>query len=52
MKIIRLPISQISTTGRVAQGVKLINLKDNQKVSNITLLDHEQTEETENNEVE
>ena len=50
--IIRLPISQISTTGRVAQGVKLINLKDNQKVSNITLLDHEQTEVTENNEVE
>ena len=50
--IIRLPISQISTTGRVAQGVKLINLKDNQKVSNITLLDHEQTEVTESNEVE
>ena len=50
--IIRLPISQISTTGRVAQGVKLINLKDNQKVSNITLLDHEQTEVTENNELE
>ena len=50
--IIRLPISQISTTGRVAQGVKLINLKDNQKVSNITLLDHEQTEVIESNEVE
>lgn len=37
--IIRLPIEQISTTGRVAQGVKLINLKDNQRVSNITVIE-------------
>ena len=27
--VIRLPLSQVSSTGRVAQGVKLINLKDN-----------------------
>ena len=33
--IIRLPLSQISTTGRVAQGVKLINLKKGQKVSTV-----------------
>ena len=39
--IIRLPIEQISTTGRVAQGVKLINLKDDQKVSNITVIEKE-----------
>lgn len=36
--IIRLPITQISVTGRVAQGVRLINLKDDQKVSSIALV--------------
>jgi DNA gyrase subunit A len=34
--IIRLPIEQISTTGRVAQGVKLINLKDDQLVGTVS----------------
>ena len=38
--IIRLPLSQVSSTGRVAQGVKLINLKDNQKVSTIAIIEH------------
>ena len=33
--IIRLSLSQISTMGRVTQGVRLINLKDEQKVSTI-----------------
>ena len=37
--IIRLPLAQVSSTGRVAQGVKLINLKDNQKVSTIAIID-------------
>lgn len=36
--IIRLLVDQISTTGRVAQGVKLINLKDNQKVSTVATI--------------
>ena len=36
--IIRLSLDQVSKTGRVAQGVKLINLKDNQKVSTIAIL--------------
>ncbi len=44
--IIRLPIEQISTTGRVAQGVRLINLKDNQKVSSIALLEKDTEELT------
>ena len=44
--IIRLPLSQVSSTGRVAQGVKLINLKDNQKVSTIAIIEHTE-EETE-----
>lgn len=40
--IIRLPIEQVSTTGRVAQGVKLINLKDNQLVSTVAIMEHEE----------
>ena len=40
--IIRLPLSQVSSTGRVAQGVKLINLKDQQKVSTVAIIDHEE----------
>ncbi len=43
--IIRLPITQISTTGRVAQGVKLINLKDNQAVSNVAIIEHQEEDE-------
>jgi DNA gyrase subunit A len=43
--IIRLPIEQVSTTGRVAQGVRLINLKENQKVSTVALVQKEETEE-------
>ena len=43
--IIRLAVNQVSTTGRVAQGVRLIHLKDNQKVSTVTLLEKEETED-------
>lgn len=45
--IIRLPLEQVSTTGRVAQGVKLINLKEEQKVSSVALIqkDEETSEE-------
>ena len=39
--LIRLPLSQVSTLGRVAQGVRLIHLKDNQIVSTISIVDHE-----------
>ena len=45
--IIRLPLEQVSTTGRVAQGVKLINLKENQKVSTVTLMEKEEENITE-----
>lgn len=41
---IRMGINQISQLGRVTQGVKLINLKDNQYVSTISILDKEETE--------
>ena len=47
--IIRLPLSQVSSTGRVAQGVKLINLKDNQKVSTIAIIDHEENHDQDEN---
>ncbi len=38
----RMPLEQISLLGRVTQGLKLINLKDNQKVSTISLVDKEE----------
>ena len=40
--IIRVSLEQVSTTGRVAQGVKLINSKDNQKVSTITRIEKDE----------
>ncbi len=43
--IIRLSVSQISTTGRVAQGVRLINLKNEQKVSNAAIIINDEDEE-------
>ena len=45
--IIRLPLNQISQLGRVTQGVRLINLKDNQVVSTISIVNKEETEEIE-----
>ncbi len=41
----RMPLTQVNTLGRNAQGVKLINLKDKQKVSSFSLVDHEEPEE-------
>ena len=46
--IIRLSLSQVSTTGRVAQGVKLINLKDEQKVRTVALIEKEEIQNNEN----
>ena len=42
--IIRLSLTQVSSTGRVAQGVKLINLKEEQKVSTVTILDKQEND--------
>lgn len=44
--IIRLDVEKISSTGRVAQGVKLINLKDEQKVSTVALVQKVEEDET------
>ena len=40
--IIRLDINSISTMSRVTQGVKLINLREGQKVSSISVVDKEE----------
>ena len=45
--VIRLPLNQISQLGRVTQGVRLINLKDNQVVSTISVVEKQEYEETE-----
>jgi len=44
--IMRMPLSQISVLKRATQGVRLINLKDNQKVSTVALVEKEIEEET------
>ena len=45
--IIRLAVDNISTMSRVTQGVKLINLKENQYVSSISVIDKEPVDDTE-----
>ena len=50
--IIKLPMDQVSTLKRATQGVRLINLKDDQSVSTVTIVDKEEEDEiseTENN---
>ena len=49
--IIKLSLEQVSTTGRVAQGVRLINLKDDQKVGSIAI-DNSDEKAEENEDVE
>ncbi len=49
----RMPIDQISVLGRVTQGLRLINLKNDNLVSTISLVDKEEIPEvTEENEAE
>ncbi len=47
---VRIGVDQISLLGRVTQGVKLINLKDNQKVATISIVEKEVEDNTETNE--
>lgn len=46
--VIRVNVSQISQIGRNTQGVKVINLKDNQSVATTTLVEKSEDEEIEN----
>ena len=43
--IIRLDVNSISQMGRVTKGVKLINLKDDNKVASISIVDKEKDED-------
>ena len=49
--IIKLPLDQVSTLKRATQGVRLMNLKDEQKVSTVALVDKEEELEEEVTEV-
>ena len=48
--VIRISLSQVNTHGRASSGVKLINLKEGSKVSNISILEPEVEEEIETTE--
>ena len=48
--IIRLSVDRISSMSRVTQGVKLINLREGQKVSSISIVESEKDGEVEENE--
>ena len=48
--VIRISVDKISTMSRVTQGVKLINLKENNIVSSTAIVDKEENIEVENNE--
>ena len=50
--IIKMPLEQISTLKRATQGVRLINLKNNQKVSTVALVSKEEEVENESNDLE
>ena len=45
--IIKLPMDQVSTLKRATQGVRLINLKDEQAVSTVTIVEKEDEDENE-----
>lgn len=47
--IIRIPLSQVSTLRRATQGVRLINLKDDQKVATVALVEKNEEENKEDN---
>ena len=50
--IIKLPLEQVSTLKRATQGVRLINLKDDQKVSTVAVVEKEEIEESTGEEAE
>jgi len=42
--VMRMPLEQVSTLKRATQGVRLIHLKDNQKVATVTVVEKEKDE--------
>ena len=49
--MIRIHLKDVGIYGRNTQGIRLINLSDDSKVTRITLVDHEEVEETESEDV-
>ena len=47
----RMPIEQISELGRVTQGVRLMNLRDGQKIAAVSIVDKEEETPQDNNEI-
>lgn len=47
--LIKLPLEQVSTLKRATQGVRLINLKGDQKVATVALVEKEQLDDNVNN---
>ena len=45
--VIRIHAADISLTGRNSQGVRLIKLREDHKISNIAVVDRDDTEEVE-----
>ncbi len=43
--VMKMPLSQVSTLRRATQGVRLINLKDEQKVATVAIVEKEETNE-------
>ena len=43
--IIRVPVSKIRMTGRAAQGVKLINLRDDDSIASVARVEIEEVDE-------
>jgi DNA gyrase subunit A len=50
--VIRLDADKISTMSRVTQGVRLINLKEDSKVSSVSIVDKEETDDINENDIE
>ena len=50
--VIKIPLEQVSKMSRVTQGVRLINLKDDQKVSTVSLVDKDTENDEDSEEIE
>lgn len=49
---IRIDAAQLRTMGRATQGVRLINLRDEDSIANITIVSHEESQEENGTEIE
>ena len=45
--LIRIPLEQVKVAGRATQGVKIINIKDDDEVSSVAVVPHEKSENNE-----